>query len=285
MSEKKRIVFWSGGYDSTLILWNEAKRAKENHENFITAWSLKWDRLGENKVKSEELCRKSFIAFVKESLGIRIDNEVIELKHDMQPFSNGLSQAPLFMSLCAYMAQDGDLILFGFHRGDDFWHYVGEFNRVLDSVNKSMKKTVKYTFPLEWEAKADIVRQVREEGIERYCWTCEGATTLMVPCNNCVPCRNLAIANSEIEIRKKFNSRSNIIEYKPYPVSPVYPLTVEEKGIRLKHETVQKLPTQSGDEEKEPEYSSDQGRKSDEVLDRSGDSEEISDISSLTSKI
>jgi hypothetical protein len=145
-----RIVFWSGGYDSTLLLWREAVRVKkENCGNIINAWSLKWSHLGECKVKSEEMCRKSFIEFVRESLNVRIDNKIINLEHDMQPYTATLPQASLFIPLCTYLAQAKDIILFGFHRGDDYWHYSTKFDKIRRDMNDAMNREVIFEFPLE----------------------------------------------------------------------------------------------------------------------------------------
>jgi 7-cyano-7-deazaguanine synthase in queuosine biosynthesis len=200
MSDRKRIVFWSGGYDSTLLVLREVLEAKKNGNEVFT-WSLVWDHLAENKLASEKLCRKMFIDFVKSAHNVDIVNSVIDLKHEPNPGGNGLMQASLFIPLCTYLAPDNSTVVFGFHKKDDYWQVFSGLENACKIISQVMNKDVELEYPLRGDKKWEIIRDVRNAGIERFCWTCETPRGVMCECGECEPCINKKVAEHELSLR------------------------------------------------------------------------------------
>jgi 7-cyano-7-deazaguanine synthase in queuosine biosynthesis len=197
---KGRIVFWSGGYDSTLLVWKEAQRAKDDRTEVVSTWSLRWDRLDEKKMESERLCREAFTEFVKSELKVTIVNKSIDFKHEINPGGDGSMQAALFVPLCAYLAPEDSTILFGFHKGDDYWQTWHTFDYVRRYIAESMHKEVSFEFPLQGMKKYVVIQEIRRLGLERFCWTCETPDGVMRECGNCIPCRNKKVAEFEMTL-------------------------------------------------------------------------------------
>jgi hypothetical protein len=206
-----RIIFWSGGYDSTLLVHQEVLKYIEEGpikrsdvlQGAVKTWTLDWSLIEPKKTKSEELCRKSFIDYAREVYKVEIDNRVIQCNNFPDPGGSGVLQASWFIPLCTYLAPSESTIVFGFHAGDDFWQHWGPLDYVRHYLAEAMEKKVTFEFPLKTFRKWWIVKEIRSAGLERFCWTCEDPKEIMQPCGKCIPCVNMKLTDYEIGLRKE----------------------------------------------------------------------------------
>lgn len=196
----KRIVIWSGGYDSTLCLWNELQKNKQ-----VEAWSFVWTSIDPSKNLAEHNVREKFKKKVKK-LGYIINHKIINLRHeDIIPEGYSVMQASMFVPLTVFLAPLDSTIVFGFHWKDDYWAFSERFNEVIKSQCSVMNKNVELEFPLRNYKKWEIIRDIKVLKLEKYVWTCEFPLHNMKPCGNCEPCINKKLALYENKIRNGNN--------------------------------------------------------------------------------
>jgi len=195
MSE--RIVIWSGGYDSTLCLWNELSKNK-----CVEVWSFDWECIGSIKTKCEFKVMRKFKVKVKRK-GWKINHKIIKLNHSkITPEGNCVMQAAMFLPLVNYLAPSDSVVIWGFHWKDDYWSYNDRFCKIKDDQNNLMNKNVKYEFPLIGMKKWQIVDDIKRLNLENCVWTCERPLGILKPCGVCDPCINYKLALYEKRIRK-----------------------------------------------------------------------------------
>ena len=102
-------------------------------------------------------------------------------------------------------AVDGDEIIFGFHRRDDFFYFKYQLEQLKDKFCELLKKKIVFDYPLEDNYKYEILDEVRKCGIERFCWTCEYPIAILHECGKCLPCKNKLVAEFESNINKDLN--------------------------------------------------------------------------------
>ena len=61
----------------------------------------------------------------------------------------------------------------GYIRGDDYWHNANRYQTAFEALQLVAGRTGKLWHRLEWESKADVIRQARAAGLEKLCWWCE----------------------------------------------------------------------------------------------------------------
>jgi len=196
-----RVIVWSGGYDSTLILLNELI-----NYGCAVCWTFKFKGYSQEKYKKEEECRNKFKKWAK-TKGWKIQHEKIEVQSTIYPKGLLPQQYHWINLLLAYGGNDTKFIL-GFHLRDYFFQYKCNYLNILKETNVCMNKNIKLEFPFEFKDKWEIVRDVRENGIEKFVWTCEGIEKGNKPCGVCTPCNILRICNSEIEYNKNLEIKN-----------------------------------------------------------------------------
>ncbi|MBF0554297.1 MAG: 7-cyano-7-deazaguanine synthase [Nitrospirae bacterium] len=196
-----RIVVWSGGYDSTLLLTRELMENKS-----ITAWSIIMPGISQEKLHSEHIVRERYKEFIAKKLPkAKIDHHEINIGYDFFRTSPGGSfpQQAFWALFASWFAHDGDEIIFGFHRGDEFWKFYEKAGYASEYICGIMDKQIKFLYPLKTTSKWQIVSQINRMGLRDYVWTCEGPPIPMSVCGTCDSCANLRQANAEIEYRIK----------------------------------------------------------------------------------
>jgi len=219
-----RIVIWSGGYDSTLLLHRELQDHKE-----ATAWSFIMPGISQHKLHSEHVVRERYKKYMQETLSkFKLSHQVINIGYDN--FNNipegCFSQQTFWTLFSAWFAPKDSTIIFGFHKGDDFWRMHEKVDWMRTYIEQIMEKKITFEYPLQCTPKWQIVHDIKNYGLEENVWTCENPPIPMSECGECTTCTILRQAKSEIEYRLKNNLLSE-----PEPVKAEEKMTVDAADV------------------------------------------------------
>jgi len=159
-ADKKRpLVFWSGGLDSSYIVWCALANGIDIDTVYVD--------LNQEESPNEKMAIELLTSKFKSLEGSIIhhstqDYSKLEYYGDIQ-----CGQAYLW-SLVYNMVFDGKFhshVELGYIRGDDFWHHRDTFDRIQKLLNRRIRnKKLKLKYPLEWMSKTQIIENC-EDGI------------------------------------------------------------------------------------------------------------------------
>lgn len=210
MSETKRtkLVVWSGGLDSTLVLHNLAKESSE--DNHVIALSFIPEFLSEEKIKMERESRKNYLRFAKDK-GYHIIHHTIKISSTIFPIGYYPQQRYWFFNILPYIGNNHD-VYFGYIQGDCIWPINQDF---IDIFEKHKHITGDYDaelhFPLTYKNKWEVLKEFKEAKIPMDCfWTCETPEiedNKIIACGTCNPCINLNVAKYTLKLNNKINKK------------------------------------------------------------------------------
>lgn len=184
------LVLFSGGCDSTLVLYTQAMNQLKNNAiyNRVTAVSINHDQVPSQK-QQQNARSKIKAEFIKRELPIDwIDVTITQSGGFIA--GGGTSQPVLWLPTAALYLKAGDTLYTGYHSGDGYWVFHNEAELALQSFLKVMdKKDIKIEHQLQFKDKACIIRELKERGLYDLCWYCEEPTPSDTPCGNCTPCK------------------------------------------------------------------------------------------------
>lgn len=161
VSKKKALVLWSGGFDSTSLIFYYLDKGYEVDTvagsiegNEGQSISEKFARLQMQTMMQRDKLPVNF--FTSSTFDIRKNNS-----------SCGVCQPVLWLNLLFFNIKEfHDVAAMGYVKGDDVWHYKTEVFDVWNSMMKFRHNNEKaiLEFPFEWETKEEIARS---------CWTKE----------------------------------------------------------------------------------------------------------------
>lgn len=210
------LLLWSGGLDSTLILHDIAKEARDgtkHHPHGIRVLSVIHEQVG---------CHQKAAAKSRESIKIWLRRQGmsptfinLEWKQEWRSWraeqgigSANNPQAFLWFTIAMnYLEPDEDLYA-GYIRGDDFWHHIGAVRHSFGALKALAGHGGTMIFPLEWERKSDVIRRTKELGLYDLCWWCEEnsppkVNRKLVACGKCQSCLTNEAGLWELERAKK----------------------------------------------------------------------------------
>lgn len=196
--KRKRIVLWSGGYDSTLALAKEL----EEYGN-AEAWTIECDRFGLGLQQSAEAT--AMLRFKERAKKTKLKLTHNRVRVDMGAINPGgdcCMQSALFIPLSVYLAPKTATLIFGFHYKDDHWKYDYQFGLMRLYQSEMMDKDVRFENPLRGYHKYEIVEEIKEAGLTKCVWTCENPTRKVRACGKCEKCIALKLAKHEAILRK-----------------------------------------------------------------------------------
>lgn len=196
MIEKKKLLVWSGGMDSTAVLLNCC-----NSNISIDTLYINQSNVDEGKRQQEKKSREVILKAIRETW--KLEWEINDYEVCIGAISGmgvGLSQPALWMFASAifFNIHKYESIVFGYVRGDDFWHRKHEF---LNAFNYTFmlysgRNVIPHVeFPLEWDTKEEIVSNVYvNNSVTREVfgkiWTCEEPEEGK-ECGKCKPCLSI----------------------------------------------------------------------------------------------
>ena len=201
-------VYWSGGFDSTalvLALWRK-------YRTTIHTISIvhKWVPTS----KRDKAARTRLMKIFAER-GIKIENTEINVDRHGVCDGRGLGQPGVWLSQLGNIASSNINVCFGYVRGDDIWHYIKSFRKVWEGFNEIREaKNSSLCFPIEFVDKLDILRYIKQEGLDKICNYCERDDDDYLgeaePCGTCHSCTVHNIAIKELEkLEEKENAEKD----------------------------------------------------------------------------
>ncbi len=200
------LLCWSGGLDSTLALHRIATEHRDgstHHPHGIRAITIVHPQ-----VSMHEKAAAKARAALKEKFrtsGFTINYLEVSAKQDFSTWrpekgigSSDNPQALLWLTTAInYLERDEDLYS-GYIRTDDFWHNAGRYQAAFDALQVAAGHTGRMLHPLEWDSKADVIRQTKEQALHDLCWWCEDWSPKSVrgrfeACGKCKSCETYAV--------------------------------------------------------------------------------------------
>lgn len=192
---KNYVVMWSGGLDSTYLLYYVCQYTP-SVDSVKTISVSDHPQLNKEMLAQQKKARDRFTKYAEEEFNIEIDNIEIDVDTKGDLSTGGNTQSALWTALSlSYVDSDDDEIVYGYVRGDDFWHRKHETESAISSLLKVNSKNTKFRYPLEWTSKTDILYDwhvVMDLPDDMY-WFCEEPvkdpdTDEVVPCGQCGCC-------------------------------------------------------------------------------------------------
>lgn len=175
-------ICWSGGCDSTLLLyWN----AKNNPNDTINAISIVIDEQNTQQRKMEKKTREK----LKKLLPKNIKYHEIRVKTEL---SNMTWQMPIWACYVIPTLSDGDTLKMAYLSSDgkDFWLKRDDLVKSFEALMKLQgKPNCKILFPYEENTKGWIIQQLKAIKLYKYTWYC-GSPKGNKPCKKCMKCKS-----------------------------------------------------------------------------------------------
>jgi 7-cyano-7-deazaguanine synthase in queuosine biosynthesis len=187
-------IMWSGGCDSTLILYWLLEWLKNlNDDRIINAYSFHHNQLNDNKMDWERQKRNRFIMWAEDKgFNNKIVHREISLGKDIITVGPAsCCQPAIWVSQIIPIVPHDGLLFAGYHHGDDFFSYeiFGNWLKAFVSMNNLFGKNIRFVAPLAQHSKNEIIKLIKNiDGLYNNTWWCEGVSTDGKPCGRCLPC-------------------------------------------------------------------------------------------------
>jgi len=213
---QRHVVVWSGGYDSTLVLAEVARRYSATAT--VVAVVVHSEFLGDAQTAMEAKARESFLKFAA-SRGWEIHVADVRFDTTRPPAAEWtvhalLGQALLwFHAVVPYLCSN-DRVYWGYIRHDEYWMVRDRLVRALEACTDAAFITgVTFEYPLAGAEKHDVVRVLRELGVPTEdLWTCDSphrdANGSFTPCKECQKCRALNVAVATVDRETESRTRA-----------------------------------------------------------------------------
>jgi hypothetical protein len=151
---KRTILFWSGGLDSTALLLHMVARPVEFPKVDIVSCEVDCT----NNVKEDKAAREAIIKQLDNyDASWRKRFNIIDLKQELR-FVGQCIQAALWAFVAGTSGQQGDdhvEFYMGYIKGDDFWHFRTDFEEAVRAIAKmgAEKNQISFVYPWEWQTK------------------------------------------------------------------------------------------------------------------------------------
>lgn len=199
------VVLFSGGCDSTLVLYKLAmQKMQHNDYKSLIALSIDFSGINANTVQKQarEKIKKEFehrelnkqISYVEMEIKENSDTRHINIA--------GLMQPGIWLSYSTMYLSSGDTLYCGYHKGDDYWMYKHEAETAFHNYCKLQDKIVNIEYLLMDYVKADVIKELQLRGLYDLCWYCEGIGRGVItdkPCGTCYPCKCHKLALYDLE--------------------------------------------------------------------------------------
>lgn len=195
MKNKKEIVIWSGGCDSTYLLHDLGR--KSSIDNPIYTLSVVFKNRNKEMVKLEKEAREKILEdFRKRGMHIKHKEIVVSRLPDIS------SNQPLeWLSIIAPFISTNSNVHFSYIFEDSLWHKKKEFVDAfysLMSIKCQDKINISLYFDLEWLHKREIVAGAKNNKFIKMVFTCEHPKNNKA-CKKCDKCKELKNTLEELK--------------------------------------------------------------------------------------
>jgi len=199
------LLSWSGGCDSTVMLYEALKTKKDNET--VRAISVSHIQVTNSEIS--KIARAKIKAKLARA-GLTFQHVEVAVTHEgsfqIEP-CGGLSQPALWLQVAtSYLEQAEDLAL-GYITGDDIWHYRNYLCEAFQNTQVISNRSGQLQFPLEWYTKSAIIERLKEVGLYNLCWWCEFPSKGR-PCTRCAVCIRHKTALYRLELDDKLTKKT-----------------------------------------------------------------------------
>lgn len=192
--DAKHYLMWSGGTDSTLLLYELLDTYGADH---VIAISYIYPWLLSDKASSEKIAREAIKAKLN-TLGPKFANfshTEITVSQEQKTGSflqaiqgGGLPQAVAWLLSVPLFAEENSYIYDGGIRCDDLTLRLEDYHRLFTGVAGVMRKGLTLREPHLHYTKANVLERLIEYDLYDIAWYCEQPDGVMKPCRKCTPC-------------------------------------------------------------------------------------------------
>ncbi len=191
----QRIVIWSGGADSTIILLEELlAHPSGGVVGDVVALTLEHPQVGRKEQRiAQDKARTKFKQWLWEKHRRKVAHHTVTVRLSKDCGAPGnVGQYGLFLAhLFPYMVAEppkSSVVLFGYVRGDDFWHERHRFDQAFSALAAVARSEASLEYPLEWARKDEVMGRLDQHGVPRSAWwTCENPIGHRA-CGLCIKC-------------------------------------------------------------------------------------------------
>lgn len=202
----KHYIFWSGGNDSTLLLYELLNRFPQ--ENII-AISYQFPWLTEHKMESENNFREKFknLMYTKgftkwRHTTFRTDITNSKLTGVDSVIPKALYQPIAWLLAAPILIESNSIVYLGTNKNDDLTLYMNDLENLFKLIANIMKKNMILSQPYQYLSKTDIIKKILEYDLYDYTWHCELPVKMNIPCYKCKPCKDYISAIIDITCDK-----------------------------------------------------------------------------------
>lgn len=203
----KHFVMWSGGCDSTLLLYEVLETyGVEN----VVAVSYNYPWLLKNKRESERIHRNAF----KQKMATRnsswaaasinhmeFDISMNTISGKMQDiYGAGLPQAVAWLLSVPICAREDSYIYTGAIKCDDLTLQLNSYHEMFTGIANTLNRKIYLREPFLYMTKANVIEKLIRYGIYDSTWHCEIPKDVNTPCYECVPCKTHITALTELSL-------------------------------------------------------------------------------------
>lgn len=171
-------VFWSGGLDSTYMIYKLLVDGWKINAYYIKL--LNNPNKTNRELKSIEKLRPYFEKYDFKFDGVLSSFELIK-PFEALSFSF-CPQSMIWIIMSSFLAGP---VCFGYVMGDDSISYLNDYKKLANDIGILREKKLEFMFPLSKTSKQEIVNFMPKE-LLKYVTTCESETTK----NSCGKCKN-----------------------------------------------------------------------------------------------
>lgn len=183
------LVCWSGGCDSTLVLYDLAQKASP--ENPVRTISIDVCQISMGKEQAR--ARKKILAWMKKK-GLHIEHNEVKLSVEQGSglLHHGNPQAVIWLLAIQALKKEEDLYA-GYVLKDDWWVDYSSWRSIFSTFQTLAHRTGSLVTPLCRTYKRDVLKRLDTLGLLSLVWWC-AATNLpknklrKAPCGNCSSC-------------------------------------------------------------------------------------------------
>lgn len=221
---KKVGVLFSGGLDSTYLIWDNLEKGNIVKPIYIEITNNS-EKLILEKNRVERICE-----LFHKNYGDRIERVKYKLTFDVYPEDHlYFKQVPIWIIAMLYTQQFYDELQIGYVIGDDAISFLGDFKKLYKQYNKiNDNKLIPLKFPLKKKSKMEINEELPSE-YKNLVVSCESPKLINTnvdvyqyePCGKCPPC--VKILNGDVDTLNK--------EYYKVYITKAFETLLEYKNV------------------------------------------------------